>query len=212
MVGVNGSTSGTVSYKFDLFDNVNPTASLTLGHEVTGTIINPGDQFSYTFTGSVGQQIYFDSRDATTGIDALLTSPYGNTVFNTDFSSGDEGPFTLTQAGTYTLTVYGNTYTALRLRPRRHRAGDGHHARHGHHRDPGLRVDHQPVHVRHRRGQTIYFDGLADSPAFVRLAVIYSPTDNYVDEFYTESSGVVTLPGAGTYVLAVVGDGTAAAR
>ncbi len=50
----------SVSYSFEVFDNVNPTSALTLGTTVTGTIANPGDEATYTFTGSAGQRIYFD--------------------------------------------------------------------------------------------------------------------------------------------------------
>ena len=103
--GVAPSTTGAVSYKFELFDNANPTSTLTLGTEVTGSLTNPGDESSFTFTGSMGERIYFDSRDQTPGIDAILTDPYGTAVFNNAFSV-NEGPFTLSYDGTYTLTVY----------------------------------------------------------------------------------------------------------
>ena len=36
---------------------------------------------------------------------AELTDPYGNSFFDTS-SSSDEGPYTLTYSGTYTLTIY----------------------------------------------------------------------------------------------------------
>ena len=37
---------------------------------------------------------------------AKLTDPYGNTLFSNTASSTDEGPYTLTYAGTYSLTIY----------------------------------------------------------------------------------------------------------
>ncbi len=46
-----------MSYKFEVFDNVDPTTALTLGTPVTGTgatIANPGDEATYTFTGRPG--------------------------------------------------------------------------------------------------------------------------------------------------------------
>ena len=35
------ASNTSVSYSFEIFDNVNPTSTLTLGTEVTGTIANP---------------------------------------------------------------------------------------------------------------------------------------------------------------------------
>ena len=100
------SSSATGTYSFEAIQNVNPTSALTLGTGVTGTIANPGDSHSYTFTGSVGQRIYYDGL-ASAGyyLFAELTDPHGTTLFNNS-SSADEGPFTLAYSGTYTLTVY----------------------------------------------------------------------------------------------------------
>ena len=46
---------------------------------MTGTLTNIGDEATYTFTGSAGQQIFFNSLENTTYIYAILTDPYGNT-------------------------------------------------------------------------------------------------------------------------------------
>ena len=89
-------------------------------------LADPGDQATYTFTGSPGQVLYFDPRDATPGLRAALGDPLGVAVFTGALSSGDPGPFTLTRAGTYTLTISANSGAdrRLRLRPGRRRGGD----------------------------------------------------------------------------------------
>ena len=56
----NNPNYSSATYSFEAFQNVNPTATLTLGTEVTGTIANPGDEATYTFTGTAGQRLYFD--------------------------------------------------------------------------------------------------------------------------------------------------------
>src|SRR5208337_3882153 len=99
---------GSSTYSFATYVNVDPTSALTLGTEVTGTLVNPGDEATYTFTGSPGQQIYFDGRESGgSSIYAALTDPFGTQVFNQAMAY-DDGPYTLTQAGTYTLTVSGS--------------------------------------------------------------------------------------------------------
>ena len=73
------ASNSSVSYSFEVFDNVNPTSALTLGTEVTGTIANPGDSHTYTFTGTAGQRLYYDGlASASYYLFANLTDPYGN--------------------------------------------------------------------------------------------------------------------------------------
>ena len=117
-----------------------PDHRLTLGQEVTGTIANPGDQATYTFTGSPGQRIYFDSLARHARPTGRPHRPVGNKVFTGTLSSGDQGPFTLTRSGTYTLTISElRRHRGLRLHPGRRRDGDDHRpdARRGHGRDRG---------------------------------------------------------------------------
>ena len=52
-----------MSYQFELFDNVNPTTALTFNSQATGSLTNPGDQATYTFTGSIGQQVQFNGLE-----------------------------------------------------------------------------------------------------------------------------------------------------
>ena len=102
----NNTSYATATYSFEAFQNVNPTTGLTLGTPVSGTIANPGDEAAYTFTGSPGQRIYFNSLASPTYyVFAQLTDPNGNSIFNNS-EEYNEGPYTLTYAGTYTLTVY----------------------------------------------------------------------------------------------------------
>src|SRR5262249_3920199 len=108
LLAVSGQSAAnsSVSYSFEVFDNLSPSSTLTLGTGVSGPLANPGDSHTYTFTGAVGQRIYYDGlASGGTYLFAQLADPYGNALFNTS-SSTDEGPYTLKYAGTYTLTVY----------------------------------------------------------------------------------------------------------
>jgi hypothetical protein len=81
--------------------------ALTLGNTVTSAILKPGNQLYYTFTGHAGQRLYYDSR-ITNYFSAYvnLISPGGSTI-QLGNASYDQGPFTLTQSGTYTLVFDG---------------------------------------------------------------------------------------------------------
>ena len=102
---VNSASDSSVNYSFELFDNVNPTSSLTLGTEVTGTLVNPGDQATYTFTGTAGQTICFDGLESTTYDLRRLTEPVRQPGLQPLHGLRQPGPFTLSQAGTYTLSL-----------------------------------------------------------------------------------------------------------
>ena len=71
-----GNTSG-LNYQFAVYDNVDPTSPLTLGVPAGGTIANPGDEAGYTFTGAVGQSLFFAGLDSTAAAFAELEIPGG---------------------------------------------------------------------------------------------------------------------------------------
>src|SRR5262249_28978904 len=88
------------------------TNTLALGTAITNTIVNPGDQISYTFTGTAGQRLYYDALTPVyLQINATLFSPSG-TVVASGNASVDFGPVTLPEAGTYTLLFGGAGDTA----------------------------------------------------------------------------------------------------
>ncbi len=110
VVGQNANNAAP-TYKFEVLENVDPSATLTLGQAESGTIANPGDEATYTFTITAaqiaaGQRLFFNALDPYIGsLNAILTDSNGSTIFNNN-ASYNEGPYSLTYAGTYTLTVY----------------------------------------------------------------------------------------------------------
>ncbi len=100
------AANASVSYSFEVFDNVNPTSALTLGTGVSGTIANPGDSHSYTFTGSAGQRIYYDGLASAKLLPVCRADqPVRHRPLQL-LLQRHAGPFTLAYSGTYTLTVY----------------------------------------------------------------------------------------------------------
>ena len=55
------SSTAAAPYSFRATAPPSNTSPLTLGETVNGNIAAPGQQNSYTFTGSAGQRLYFDS-------------------------------------------------------------------------------------------------------------------------------------------------------
>lgn len=113
LVAVAGSSPNPVPYSVQIVTFETPVTPLVIGATVSGTISEPGERDSYTFTGTVGQRLYFNSLDRDfESINVRLLSPVGNNVSLWEINhSQNQGPFTLTQAGTYTLVVDGNGST-----------------------------------------------------------------------------------------------------
>src|SRR5262249_39416894 len=107
---ISGSGSSAGTYSFDLRDAAVPITPLTLGTPFTGTLANPFDQAVYTFTAAVGQQIVYDATVNTINILATLDGPDNERIFSQS-AGGPAGPFVLTVAGNYTLTISGSGFS-----------------------------------------------------------------------------------------------------
>ena len=101
-----GSGATTGAYGFDLLQAAIPIAPLTLGTPISGTLVNPGDQAAYTFTGTAGQRLLYDALIPSDGtLEVEVVSPDGAVLTN-EGAFNDSG-FTLPQPGSYTVVVYG---------------------------------------------------------------------------------------------------------
>jgi hypothetical protein len=106
-IAVQGYSATALAYSFSTFTSTTSTTALTLGTTTSGTLTNPGDQADYTFTGAVGQRLYFDGISADPSLGVQLFNPSGTNVFVNTAPQNDQGPFTLTQAGTYRIHLFG---------------------------------------------------------------------------------------------------------
>ncbi|MDJ0844779.1 MAG: hypothetical protein QNJ08_11135 [Crocosphaera sp.] len=93
-------------FNFEILLPQTTTEMLNFGEIINETIDVPGDEFIYTFDGTIGQQILFDgiSRD-NSRIHARLVNPSGVNVFSNQDVNSDRNPLTLSEAGTYQLIV-----------------------------------------------------------------------------------------------------------
>src|ERR1051325_1723349 len=103
---------GLVVATFQLqFYRAGAETALTFGSTNSGTISLPEQEDRFTFTGAVGQRCYYDALALDGGaINARLISPSGAVRWEVNHSS-DNGPFYLTESGTYTLVQDGNGAT-----------------------------------------------------------------------------------------------------
>jgi RHS repeat-associated protein len=102
------SSNAAVDYSFQILAPATTTTPLSLGATIQGNLAQPGASASYTFLGRVGQRIVYDALQASTpGLNAELTSPSGLDLYIAN-AANEPSPFTLAEAGTYTLTILGS--------------------------------------------------------------------------------------------------------
>src|SRR5262249_52018090 len=99
----------TGTYQFQVFDVPAPDVTpIHIDEVVSGTIAVPGAEHDYTFTGAVGQRLFFDVQQNTGSPARLgftLLRPDGSVLFPE--SSQDRDVFTLAAAGTFTVVASG---------------------------------------------------------------------------------------------------------
>jgi membrane-associated phospholipid phosphatase/methionine-rich copper-binding protein CopC len=201
------TTTTKIDYSFKVTNPPTTTAALTLGTAITSTIAQPGEQKEYTFTGAVGQRLFYDAlaNNTTSTIYSQLISPSGQTVFGNGDADSDRAPFTLTEAGTYKLLIDGyldnigdysfklidaGAATAITL-------GDTVTST----LTPGLETD--IYRITGTKGQQLYIDSLVNTPS--ASWVLYDPNNQYVASTNLNTDFEPTLAADGTYLLVIQG-------
>ncbi|MEM6398797.1 MAG: Ig-like domain-containing protein [Cyanobacteria bacterium P01_D01_bin.116] len=112
MLRGNGSET-TIDYEIEIISSTSPEQLLTSTNGdifVDSDISKLGEQDTYTFSGEIGQQLYFDGILGNDNIKVKLESPSGSGIFSGRTNS-DSTPITLVEAGIYRLTVDGDNDT-----------------------------------------------------------------------------------------------------
>ncbi|KYC37632.1 hypothetical protein WA1_39915 [Scytonema hofmannii PCC 7110] len=115
-----GNGAVGTDYKLRIVTPEFVTTPLTLNQKVNGNISKLGENDTYTFSGTVSQQLYFDALNTNDpNFTVRLYTPSGLELYNGSIQN-DRGPdtvinyfgifpgFTLTETGTYRLVVDGN--------------------------------------------------------------------------------------------------------
>ena len=209
------NNSAPINYEFQVVTSTVTTTALTLGNDVTSTISEPGEQDIYTFSGTSGQRLFYDSLiTGTAAIDAELLSPSGERIFFIN-SNSDTGDFneliTLTETGTYQLVVDGSGDTtgdySFRLSDVATATALSFDTSITGQLNPGLETD--LFRFTGTQGQQLFFDGISGSSAFWEL---YGPGGSFISGTFASltSNFEIELPGDGEYLLVLDGQNTSA--
>jgi hypothetical protein len=106
LVVFGGNGAANNNYRFTLGASDSVTQALTLGQKVTGSLDKFGDVDTYTFTGAIGQRLYFDGLTGS-NLTGRLYSKTGVLVKERTMSNDWDGGVTLTEAGEYKFVVSG---------------------------------------------------------------------------------------------------------
>jgi len=110
LVAGNSSVMDLTGFSLRVLTPVSTTNALTLGATVAGTLTQAGEEHRFTFGGELGQRLYYDAlRDSVGALTVQLISPSGAILYLNGNSDYDNGPFTLTESGTYALTQKATT-------------------------------------------------------------------------------------------------------
>lgn len=202
LLAVRGFSETPLDYSFRLIIPATINNPLTLGETVSDTLAEAGETDIYTFTGTIGQTLYFDGLDSTSGISAQLFNPSGNNIFFSTSTSSNSNPVTLTQAGTYQLRLRGNigayNFRLLDLTDAEDLAFDT--VTNGT-LNPGRETD--VFKFTGTQGQRLFLDGLGTQ--FGGSFQLYGPNNQFVASSDIRFDFDATLPSDGTYFLVVEG-------
>jgi large repetitive protein len=107
MLVMQGNGATNQNYSIHLAKPELTTQPLTLGTAINSMLDKRGEQDSYTFDGTIGQQLFFDALSGNSSLKARLYAPSGVLVADRDTVS-DWGAFNLTETGTYRLVIDGD--------------------------------------------------------------------------------------------------------
>ncbi|MEG3928593.1 putative Ig domain-containing protein [Microcoleus sp. T3_D1] len=226
--GSNATSTGDYRYRILELPSVTPDPrdnenSLQMGVTVSKTQ-DPGRTAEvYSFTGSAGQTIFYDGMVPGGGAESVaarLVSPSGDTIFLNDgwwraSSTGDAGPYTLSESGTYNLLLTGEQDSPADFRFRVLDFADAQdlelNKRVSATLEPG-----KPVHLYKftgTAGQRVFFDSI--SGGWSNNWILYQPGHQNSSPRTVGINNIATdfealLPVDGEYVLAVIGDSTTA--
>ena len=204
--GFGGEANEPINYNFQVITPETVTTELTLGEKVSSNISEAGEEDIYTFSGTAGQSLYYDGISGDSAIDTRLISPSGEQVFSffTNTSS-DRQPVTLLETGTYQLIVDGSGNTT----------GDYNFQLLDLANATELTFDTTISGSLEPGQETVLykFNGTANQKLFLDdkgsqsggSYILYGPGNQFVTSASFTSDREITLPGNGTYILAVQG-------
>ncbi len=214
-----GGSTPVVSYAYKLWRNQTTTTALSTGTVYSGNIANPGDQAIFTYNGTAGQTLYFNNMGLANELTMTIENPeqsLGNLAIIS--GSSDFGPITLTQTGTYLFVIGSDSNLIAATGSYGFRVLDPSQSSQATAITPTTTVSGTLTSglaanlytFQGIAGENVYIQGLSDSISQGARYSLYAPDDqNIASDFAESSSGLVTLPASGTYIIAVEGQSAA---
>ena len=202
------SSSASVDYSFRVLRQPDPTVTpLTFGTTYAGDL-GPAARTDFTFTGAVGQRIFFDSLDTDYGdAEYRLVDPDGNTIYSFyNSASSDSSQYTLTRAGAYRLVLEGAPSAPYQFRLLDLGAGAaltlGKTVNST--LSPGVEADTYTFTA--VAGKSYRYDSLSASDTYGASIQVYAPGSTYsLVNGYFGSDTTFTPSSSGTYALVLAG-------
>jgi hypothetical protein len=210
VISGNGATNNNYNLRVVTPELV--TDTLTIGETISNEISEAGEQDTYTFAGTVGQQLWLDSLINSSSITGTLYAPSGSQVWSWNFN-GDRTPTILTETGTYRFVVDGNqdftgaySFRFLNLADAIPVSLDTEIA--GNFGTSGREA--QLYRFTGFQGQQLYFDRLEGDTGLRNLYYLYGPGGQQLfSQLLNQDQELVELPGDGEYTLVISGNGAA---
>ncbi|QLE56855.1 Ig-like domain-containing protein [Nostoc sp. TCL26-01] len=199
------SASSTGSYRFQVIDIPAAATDISFNTPITRNLTNGAETVVYRFTGTPGQELYYDALqgDADT-VYAQLISPSGTSVFYIN-SDSDRTLFTLNESGTYYLLLQGNSTSAadysFRLLDASAATAVTLNSTITDTLTPGLATN--IYRINGTAGQRLFFDSLATGSS--ANWTLYGIANQYITANNLSSDFEATLSDTGTYLLVLDG-------
>ena len=102
-----GNSNDPIDFSFEVVTPERELQQFAYGEIITGSLSEPGETDIYQFSGTAGDQIWFDGlEDSNPGFTVSLVSPLGKRILGRQFFTFDTTtPITLSESGTYSLVV-----------------------------------------------------------------------------------------------------------
>ena len=105
----NNQSGGAYSFDLDLYPQ-QPSQALTLNQVVNGNISYPGENDAYTFSGTAGQQLYYNALvEGNPNFTMRLYAPSGRQIYSGPVQNNiGLDNLIFTETGQYSLVIDGN--------------------------------------------------------------------------------------------------------
>jgi hypothetical protein len=211
----NANNPNSANYPFQIVTSDRTAAPVEIGNAVTGLIEKMGELDTYTFTGTVGQQLVVDSLVASDPyLRTKIFSPSGKEIYNQQ-TTAEQEPITLEEAGAYRVEINGDwrgtgnySFRLLDTASTNHPSVSDLPFEPNQSGTLASARERQVYRFEGTEGQHLYFDLAGNwNPSNGTSWKLYGPGNQKIDSL----SGVpapdleVKLPGDGTYTLIVGG-------